>query len=216
MQQLLDILRDIPGFLETFIQSHGAWVYALLFGIVFFETGFVVTPFLPGDSLLFAVGALAGAGALKLSIAAPLLVVAAICGNTSNYWIGRWTGPRVFRGQSTTWLGRLLSRKHLDTAHRFYERHGGKAVMLGQFLPIIRTFVPYVAGAGAMNYRRFILFNVMGALAWVGVCCGAGYLFGGLEFVKKNFELVIIAIILISVLPMAYEWWKSRREVKPA
>jgi membrane-associated protein len=153
---------------------------------------------------------LSGTGVLKIGIAAPLLFAAAIVGNTSNYWIGRYTGPRIFRGESTSLFSRLLSRKHLASAHAFFEKHGGKAVILGQFLPIIRTFVPYVAGAGAMNYKRFIAYNIAGALAWVGICCGAGYEFGQMEFVKKHFEMVIIGIIVVSLIPVVIQVIKSR------
>lgn len=219
MHHLLDILRDIPGFLETFAQNHGPWIYAVLFAIVFCETGLVVTPFLPGDSLFFAVGTLCKLGVLKLHVAAPALFLAAVLGNTTNYWIGAWLGPRIFRGESGTLLSRLLSRKHLATARLFYEKHGGKAVMLGQFLPIIRTFVPFVAGAGAMNYPRFIMFNLLGALAWVAVCVGAGYAFGTIPAVRENFELVIIAIIGVSLIPVVVQVVRSRvqsTKVKPA
>ena len=211
MQQLLDIFLHLNEKLELLAKDYGPWIYGILFAIVFCETGLVVTPFLPGDSLLFAVGMLAGTGVLRIEIAAPLLLVAAIAGNTSNYWIGKATGPKIFRGESDSPLSRLLSRKHLATAHSFFEKHGGKAVMLGQFLPIIRTFVPYVAGAGAMNYGRFIFFNVTGALTWVGVCGGAGYFRGGLPFFKKHFEMVVLGIISVSLIPLVFSIIKSRR-----
>lgn len=214
MSQLLAIFRDIPGFLEVFTAEHGPWVYAVLFAIVFCETGLVVTPFLPGDSLLFAVGALCGTGTLEFWIAAPLLFAAAVIGNTSNYFIGRATGPKVFRGESTALLARLMSKKHLASANRFFCTHGGKAVSLAQFVPIARTFVPYVAGAGAMPYGRFIFFNVAGALLWVGVCTTAGYFFGNLPFVKKNFEWIIIGVVVISLLPLLVQWVRSR--LRPA
>ncbi|CAG0951159.1 Protein DedA [Phycisphaerales bacterium] len=216
MRQLLhDIFSDLPGLLQRFVDSHGAGVYALLFAIVFCETGLVITPFLPGDSLFFAVGALCvpaadGSRILELQVAAPILFAAAIIGNTSNYWIGRATGPRIFRGESGSLFARLLSRKHLAAAHRFYERHGGKAVILGQFLPIIRTFVPYVAGAGAMNYPRFMIFNILGAGLWVSICVGAGYLFGNIPWVKQNFELVVMGIIAVSVIPVIVQVIRTR------
>jgi membrane-associated protein len=210
MHDLLNIFLHLDEHLAEWAKSYGPWIYAILFTIVFCETGLVITPFLPGDSLLFAVGALCGTGTLRIEVAAPLLFGAAVIGNTSNYWIGRATGPKVFRGESRSLLGRLMSRKHLDAAHRFYEKHGGKAVVLGQFLPIIRTFVPYVAGAGAMNYRRFVVFTVLGALLWVGVCCGAGYLFGQHPFVKQHFELVVIGIISVSLIPVAVQIVRSR------
>lgn len=209
MQKLIDIFLHLNEHLEKLAGDYGPWIYGILFLVVFCETGLVVTPFLPGDSLLFAVGALVGAKILDWWIL-PLLFVAAIAGNTSNYWIGKSTGPRIFRGESGGLLARLLSKKHLEAANAFFERHGGKAVMLGQFLPIIRTFVPYVAGAGSMNYPRFITFNVLGAAAWVGICGGAGVGFGHLEVVKKNFELVIIAIIAVSLIPVGVQVVRSR------
>ncbi len=210
MSQLLDIFLHLNQHLEALAREHGAWVYGILFAIVFCETGLVVTPFLPGDSLLFAVGTLCGTGVLRIEAAPFVLFAAAVIGNTSNYWIGRATGPRIFRGESASLLARLLNRKHLDSAHRFFERHGGKAVVLGQFLPIIRTFVPYVAGAGAMNYPRFIAFNVLGATLWVGICVGAGYLFGQHPLVKKNFELVIVGVIVVSLIPIGVQVVRSR------
>ncbi|MFZ2875762.1 MAG: VTT domain-containing protein [Phycisphaerales bacterium] len=215
MQQLLDIFRDIPGFLEEFTRSHGPWIYAVLFAVVFCETGLVITPFLPGDSLFFAVGALCATGVLKLHIAAPALFVAAVLGNTTNYWIGKYLGPRIFRGESVGLFGRLMSRKHLERAHQFYEKHGAAAVILGQFLPIVRTFVPFVAGAGAMNYARFILFNIIGAFLWVSVCVGAGLLFGNIPFVRHNFEYVIIGIIGVSIIPVIVQVLRARFARKP-
>lgn len=208
MQQVFDILMHLPEHLGAFVNDHGAWVYALLFGIVFCETGLVVTPFLPGDSLLFAVGVLAGTGAIRLEVAAPLMFLAAILGNTSNYHIGKFVGPRVFKGDVKS---RFLRRDYLDRAHAFFEKHGGKAVTLGQFVPIVRTFLPFVAGAGAMDYRKFILFNVVGALAWVSICCGAGYFLGQFEVVRKNFSIAILAIIVVSLIPIVIEFVKSRR-----
>ncbi len=220
MQELLDnfiaILRDLPGFLDQFIAQHGPWVYALLFVIVFCETGLVVTPFLPGDSLLFTVGALAARGSMNIWLAAGLLLLAAVLGNTSNYWIGRYVGPRVFRkdlsdGQMPTLIERVLNRKHLDKANAFFEKYGGKAVMIGQFVPIVRTFCPFVAGAGAMNYSRFIFFNITGGLLWVGLCSGAGWFFGNIEFVKKHFEAVVLGIIVVSLIPVVIEFVKHKR-----
>jgi len=235
MDQLLAIFRDLPGFLDGFIQNHGAVVYALLFAIVFCETGLVVTPFLPGDSLLFTVGALAARGSFNIwttdshvsfLLVAGLLFVAAVLGNTSNYWIGRFIGPRVFKydhggqdarpAESRTLIERLLNRKHLARAHAFFEKYGGKAVIMGQFVPIVRTFCPFVAGAGAMTYRRFILFNIIGATLWVGICCGAGWFFGNIEWVKRNFEAVVIAIILVSLIPVAVEFIAHKRKARPA
>ncbi|MFO0832084.1 MAG: VTT domain-containing protein [Phycisphaerales bacterium] len=209
-EQLLQLLKDPLQTMQKVADTYPAGVYGVLFAIVFCETGLVVTPFLPGDSLFFAVGALCGMGVLKLHVAAPVLFLGAVLGNTSNYWIGRSTGPVIFRGESASLLSRLVSRKHLQTAHSFYERHGGKAVIMGQFVPIVRTFVPYVAGAGAMNYSRFVLFNIVGAALWVGVCVGAGRLFGQLEVVRKNFELVVLGIIAVSVVPILVQFVRSK------
>lgn len=207
LQQLLDIFLHLDQNLEVFIRDHGPWVYGLLFVIVFCETGLVVTPFLPGDSLLFAVGALAARGMLSPAIAAVVLFTAAFLGDQTNYFIGRYIGPRVFRAGERagprTWKSRLLNRRHLDRTHQFFERHGAKAVILGHFVPIVRTFVPFVAGAGRMTYTRFMLFNLIGIAAWVGLCVGAGYLFGNIPFVKKNFELVVLGIIAVSLIPAA-------------
>lgn len=212
ISQFVALFKDLPGFLDSFIQAHGPWVYALLFAIVFVETGLIVMPFLPGDSLLFTVGALGARGSsLNVWTASGLLIAAAAIGDNVNYWTGRAVGPRVFRAESTTgFWSRVLNRKHLDRAHAFYERHGGKAVFLGHFVPIIRTFAPFVAGAGAMNYRTFILFNLTGVVAWVGLCVGAGYFFGNFEFVKKNFEMVVLGIIVVSLLPVAVEFVRAK------
>jgi membrane-associated protein len=218
LHQLLDILKDIPAFLDSFVKDYGAWVHALLFAIIFAETGLVVMPFLPGDSLLFAVGALAARPGEPINVwlAAALLTSAAVLGDAVNYAVGRWTGPRVFsRTESAGLLGRLLNRKHLDSAHRFFEKYGGKAVILARFVPIVRTFIPFVAGAGAMNYRRFFIYNVVGAVAWVGLCIGAGYAFGNIEFVQKNFEAVLIAIIAVSLIPLAVELLRERLRRRP-
>jgi membrane-associated protein len=186
-------------------------LYAVLFLIVFAETGLVVTPFLPGDSLLFALGAVSARDiGVKLQVVAPLLVAAALLGDNLNYWLGRTVGKAVLRREKTP----LLNRKHLLRAHEFYETHGPKTVILARFVPIVRTFSPFVAGIAAMNYAKFLLFSVVGALLWVSICAGAGYYFGRFAFVKKHFELVIVAIVIISVLPMAFEFWKVRRELK--
>ncbi len=215
IDDLIHLLRDLPGFLDGFIQAHGPWVYFLLFAIVFCETGLVVTPFLPGDSLLFTVGALAARASMNVWLAAGLLLTAAILGNTSNYWIGRYVGPKVFRmeyppGTRAPILVRMLNKKHLNKANAFFEKYGGKAVMLGQFVPIVRTFCPFVAGAGAMNFPRFISFNILGAILWVGICVGGGWFFGNIEWVKKNFEAVVVGIIVISLIPVAFELIKHK------
>jgi membrane-associated protein len=201
------------------VVNYGVWIYAILFAIVFAETGLVITPFLPGDSLLFAAGALAAAQpqALNVWFVLLLLITAAILGDAVNYAIGKWIGPRVFSkeidpNRVPTWKDRLLNRKHLERAHEFYEKYGGKAVVIGRFVPIVRTFVPFVAGAGAMTYSKFAFYNVAGALLWVGVCTGAGYLFGNFEIVKKNFSLVVLGIIVVSLIPIAVEFWMARRD----
>lgn len=219
MQELLDnflaLFRDLPGFLDGFIQKHGLWVYALLFAIIFIETGLVIMPFLPGDSLLFTVGALAARGSMNVWMISLALTVAAVLGDAVNYHIGKFIGPRVFSRDASagaTRLERMLNRKHLDRAHAFFEKYGGKAVILGRFVPIVRTFVPFVAGAGSMTYGKFVLYNIVGGVAWVGVCVGAGYFFGNFRFVKENFEAVVIAIIVISLLPLVFEYWQARRQ----
>ena len=189
-------------------------LYAVLFLIVFAETGLVVTPFLPGDSLLFAIGALGARPGLRDLINLPLitvlLIAAAIIGDAVNYWIGFKLGPAVFKREDS----RLLNKKHLLRAQEFYEKYGGKTIILARFVPIVRTFAPFVAGVGRMNFFRFWVYNIVGAVAWVVICIGAGRLFGGFELVKKHFELVIIAIVVISVLPMVFEFWKARRDAK--
>jgi membrane-associated protein len=189
-------------------------VYGLLFGIIFAETGLVVTPFLPGDSLLFAAGAIAATGALDLWLVLVLLFAAAVAGDAVNYSIGRYIGPRVFRPEGRSGrLGRFLNPKHLERAHEFFETHGGKAVVMARFVPIVRTFIPFVAGAASMTYASFAFYNITGGALWVIVCVGAGYLFGNIEVVKKNFELVVIGIIFVSILPMIVEFIKHRRKV---
>jgi membrane-associated protein len=202
LHDLLDFIFHLDTHLAAFVANYGLWVYGLLFAIVFAETGLVVTPFLPGDSLLFTCGALAAKGVLDIWVVAPLLIVAAILGDTTNYAIGHFVGPRIFRAQDErSFWHRLMNRNHLMQAHAFFERHGGKAVVLGQFMPIVRTFVPFVAGAGSMRYRQFAFFNLVAALSWVGICMGAGYVFGNFEVVKAHFELVVIGIIIVSLIP---------------
>jgi membrane-associated protein len=208
--ELLDWIVHVDVHLREFVLAHGVLIYALLFAIVFSETGFVVTPFLPGDSLLFAVGALAADHLLDVNLAALTLFVAAVLGNTVNYWIGRWVGPKVFHYEDSRWF----RRQHLIEAHAFFEKHGGKAIFLARFVPIVRTFAPFVAGIGKMSYGYFATYNVVGGITWVAIFSLLGYFFGNIPFVQKNFELVIIAIILVSVVPMFVEWWKARREAK--
>jgi membrane-associated protein len=212
MEFVVDLFLNLDDHLAAVVASYGVWVYALLFGIVFAETGLVITPILPGDSLLFACGALSATGALDLWIVMPLLFIAAILGNTTNYWIGHYFGPRIFaaRDHQSFWH-KLLNREHLDKTHAFFERYGGMAIISGQFVPIVRTFVPFVAGAGYMTYFRFIAFNITGAAIWVGGCMTAGYLFGGIPVVKENFSIVVLGIIAVSLLPMAIAALKRSR-----
>jgi membrane-associated protein len=212
MQTLIDLFLHLDKHLVELVADYGLWVYAILFAIVFAETGLVVTPFLPGDSLLFATGALAATGALHLWVVLVLLFVAAVIGDAVNYAVGRYVGPRIFTAEDRSGLfHRLLNRDHLLRAHEFFERYGGKAVVLGRFVPIVRTFVPFVAGAGAMTYTTFAFYNVAGAVAWVGICVGLGYAFGNVPIVKNNFSLVALAIVFISILPAAVEFLKQRR-----
>jgi membrane-associated protein len=207
----IDFFLHAERHLEWFIQNYNIWIYALLFAIIFCETGLIVTPFLPGDSLLFAVGALAGKQLIQVEIVTPLLLVAAILGDAVNYSIGKWMGPKVFHLESS----RFFNKAHLMKAHEFYEKYGGRAIILARFVPIVRTFAPFVAGVGSMTYSKFALYNVTGALLWVGLFLGGGYYFGGLEIVQKNMKLVILGIIVVSVLPIVWEFakaWLDRRK----
>jgi len=201
-----DVFLHLNKHLGVVIQDYGTWTYLILFAIIFCETGLVVTPFLPGDSLLFAAGALAHSGELNPAWLFIVLSGAAIAGDTVNYWIGAIIGPRAFSGNI-----RFLKKEHLDRTHAFYEKYGGKTIIIARFVPIVRTFAPFVAGIGAMNYARFIFYNVIGGLAWVALCIFSGYLFGTMEFVEKNFSLVIMAIVVISVMPMVVEYLRARR-----
>ena len=188
--------------LSSFVKQHGVWVYALLFVIVFCETGLVVTPFLPGDSLLFVAGTLAAAGGMDIATLMAVLVTAALCGDNCNYFIGRWVGVKFY--------GKFLNPDYLRRTHEFYARHGGKTIILARFLPIVRTYVPFVAGIGAMPYARYIGFCVAGALIWVLSLCSAGYFFGNLPVVKKNLSVVIGLIVLVSISPGVYAWLRAR------
>jgi membrane-associated protein len=210
--QLIDLFLHVDRHLLELVADYGVWIYAILFLIVFAETGLVVTPFLPGDSLLFAAGALGATGALNVWLAAALLLVAAITGDAVNYAVGRSVGHRVIELSRTNprW-GRWINPAYIARAHEFFERRGGKAIVLGRFVPIVRTFVPFVAGAAEMSYAAFAFYNVTGALAWVGICVGAGYLFGNVPIVKDNFSLVALGIVFVSLLPMAFEILNSRR-----
>ena len=213
MAQFIDFVLHLDRHLAEFVVDYGPWVYGLLFGVVFAETGLVVTPFLPGDSLLFAAGALAAIDVLNLPLTALLLFVAAVAGDAVNYAIGRRAGPAVFSAtDSDSRLHRLLNREHLSKAHDFFERYGGKAVVLGRFVPIVRTFVPFVAGAASMSKSAFVFYNFTGAAIWVGVCFGGGVLFGNIPIVKENFTLVTLGIIGVSVMPIFIEWLRHRRQ----
>ena len=194
---LIDFVLHIDVHLGQLIHAYGLWTYLILCIIIFLETGFVVTPFLPGDSLLFTAGAFAAIGALNIWWLLIILVFCAIAGDTANYWIGHFIGPKIFQKENT----RFLNKKHLERTHQFYEKYGGKTIIIARFIPIIRTFAPFVAGIGSMSYWKFISYNVIGGAAWVAICLSLGYFFGNLPIVKNNFSLVILAIIIISVMP---------------
>ena len=216
MEYVVDLFLHLDVHLAEFVATYGTWVYAMLFAIIFIETGLVIWPFLPGDSLLFAAGALAATGVLDIRVIAVLLVAAAIAGDAVNYSIGRYAGPKVFSAHDYQgFLHKLLNRDHLDKAHAFFEKHGGMAVVSGRFVPIVRTFVPFVAGAAAMNASFFLFYNITGAILWVAICAGAGYLFGNVPIIKDNFSLVAIGIVLVSLLPMVVEFLKHRRTKQP-
>lgn len=206
---LIDFVLHMDVYLNDIITNYGVWTYGILFFVIFMETGFVVTPFLPGDSLLFAAGTFAAMGALNPVYLFLLLVVAAIIGDTINYSIGAYIGPKAFSGEI-----KFLKKEHLDKTQVFYEKHGGKTIILARFIPIIRTFAPFVAGIGTMKYSKFILYNVVGGISWVAIFISLGYFFGNISFVQKNFELVIFAIIFISFIPPVLEFFKARKEMK--
>ena len=205
---LIDLFLHLDAYLADIISQYGTWTYAILFFVIFMETGFVVTPFLPGDSLLFAAGTFAALDSgLNVWVLLVLLMVAAILGDTVNYWIGHYLGDRAY---NIKWI----KREYLDKTHAFFEKHGGKTIFLARFVPIVRTFAPFVAGIGRMSYGFFFRWNIIGGVTWVALFTLAGYFFGNIPFVKKNFEFVIVAIILVSVVPIGIEWWKARREKK--
>jgi membrane-associated protein len=211
MEALIDFVLHFDRHLKEFVDLYGVWVYAFLFLIIFAETGLVVTPFLPGDSLLFAAGALAANGAFNIWILVPLLIVAAVLGDAVNYAVGDAVGPRVFTSvDRTSFLHRALNRDHLAKAHAFFEKYGGKAIILGRFVPIVRTFVPFVAGAGTMTYSTFGLYNITGGIIWVGICTLAGYAFGNVPIVRDNFTLVALGIVFVSLLPILVEYLRHR------
>ena len=207
VRSAINLFLHLDKYLGDIIQQYGTWTYAILFLIVFMETGFVVTPFLPGDSLLFAAGTFAGIGALHQPTLMILLIIAAILGDTVNYWIGHYIGERAYTGEI-----RWIRRDYLEKTHEFFEKHGGKTIFLARFVPIVRTFAPFVAGVGRMSYGYFLTYNIVGGIVWVSVFTLAGYFFGNIPFVKENFSLAIIVIILVSVLPIVVEAWKARKE----
>jgi len=202
----IDFVLHLDAHLIELVRDYGGWTYAILFLIIFCETGLVVTPILPGDSLLFAVGTIAATGALDPLAVSVLLAIAAVLGDTVNYAAGYWIGPRVF-SREDSWL---LNKQHLERTHRFYEKYGGKTIIFARFIPIIRTFAPFVAGIGKMSYSRFIAYNVVGGIVWIAAFVYAGYFFGNIPIVKDNFSLVILAIIVISVMPAVIEFWRAR------
>ena len=213
--KFFDILLHLDKYINVVIQDYGQWTYLILFLIVFCETGLVVTPFLPGDSLLFVAGAFAALGSLNLVWVLVLLSVAAILGDTINYWVGNFIGPKVFQMQNS----RIFKKEYLDRTHQFYEKYGPITIVIGRFVPIIRTFAPFLAGVGSMTYGKFLIYNVVGGLLWIFSFTLGGYFFGNLPFVKKNFTFVIFAIIIISVMPTVIEYFRQRKaakkEVKP-
>ena len=208
LTQLIDVLLHLDHHLIGFLQNYGLWIYVLLFAIVFAETGFVVTPFLPGDSLLFVAGTLAAGSGLDIAILLPLLIAASFGGDNTNYWIGHHLGPRVF-ARNQSWL---FNPEYLERTRVFYESHGGKTVFLARFLPILRTFAPFVAGVGHMPYSRFLGFSLSGSVAWVGLFMLAGYFFGHLPIVRKNLTLLMLVIIVVSLLPGFIAWLRHRSE----
>ncbi|HEX7182079.1 MAG TPA: DedA family protein [Thermoanaerobaculia bacterium] len=208
LKELIDLFLHLDRHLKPILETYGAWTYLLLFTIIFCETGLVVTPFLPGDSLLFAAGAFAAAGSLSIVWLIVLLIIAAILGDTVNYWVGHSLGPRLLAFR----IGkrRLIKSEHLAYTHEFFEKYGGKTIIIARFVPIVRTLAPFVAGLGQMSYGRFMSFNVIGGVAWVLICTVAGYLFGNLPFVQDNFSLVVLAIIVLSLVPAIWEVWRAR------
>jgi membrane-associated protein len=212
MEYAIDLFLHLDVHLAEFVAQYGVWVYGMLFAIIFIETGIVIWPFLPGDSLLFAAGALAATGVLDIYVVMVLLIIAAIAGDAVNYSIGRYVGPKVFSAEDHQgFFHRLLNREHLAKAHAFFEKHGGMAIVSGRFAPIIRTFVPFVAGAAAMTPSKFVSYNVSGGIIWVVVCAGAGYAFGNVPIIKNNFSLVAIGIVIVSMIPLALEVMRARK-----
>lgn len=212
LHYLIDWVVHLDRHLDALVQATGYWTYLVLFAVIFCETGLVITPFLPGDSLLFALGALAALGTLNLPTLWFIMCAAAIIGDSVNYQIGHYLGPKALNRPDS----RILKKEYLDRTHRFFEKYGGRTIILARFVPIVRTFAPFVAGVGTMTYGKFLLYNIVGGVAWVTLFLAAGYFFGNIPVVKRNFTLVILAIIILSVLPMVYEYWRARREGKRA
>ena len=210
--KFFDMLLHLDKYIDLLIRDYGMWTYLIFFLIVFCETGLVVTPFLPGDSLLFVAGTFAALGSLNLTWLLVLLTIAAILGDTINYWIGNYIGPKVFQMQNS----RVFRKEYLDRTHQFYEKYGPITIVIGRFIPIIRTFAPFLAGVGSMTYGKFLIYNVVGGILWIASFTLGGYFFGNLPFVKKNFTLVIVAIIVISVMPTVIEYLRQRRQAKAA
>lgn len=207
LNQILDIFVHLDVHLGALVSEYGAATYAILFGVIFAETGFVITPFLPGDSLLFTAGAIASLGSLNIWLLYILLIAAAVVGDTVNYWIGHFFGQKIVDNPRIT----FINQEHIDKTEQFFKKYGGKTIILARFVPIVRTFAPFVAGIGTMNYQKFILFNIIGAILWVFLLTSAGYFFGYIPFVKNNFELVIFAIIGLSIMPMVIEYIQHKR-----
>ena len=206
ISEFVDVVLHLDVHLVKMVAQYGVWIYAILFAIIFSETGFVVTPFLPGDSLLFVAGAVAATGGMNAHLLVVLLIAAAFLGNMTNYAIGRWLGRHFFTDRGSRWL----NPEHLDKAHAFYERHGGKAVVISRFLPIVRTYIPFVAGMGSMAPGRFTLFNIAGAVLWVGALTYLGFFFGNIPWIKGNLTAIIVGIIVISLAPLGVAWLRSR------
>jgi membrane-associated protein len=209
LQWWLDMVLHLDDKLKELVKDYGVWTHLILFAVIFCETGLVVTPFLPGDSLLFAAGAFAADRTLRIEWLIPLLIVAAILGDTVNYWLGHWLGEHVFNSKIP-----FLTKANLDKTHAYFEKYGGTTIIIARFVPIIRTFAPFVAGIGSMNYRRFFFYNIIGGVVWVLFFVGLGYQFGRFDFVQKNFKLVMVAIVVLSVVPVIWEWWCHRARQK--
>ena len=203
----IDFVVHLDRHLAEMVASYGVWIYAILFVIVFSETGLVVTPFLPGDSLLFVAGALAAAGGMDPWLLSVVLIVAAVLGNTTNYWIGRWLGPRVFQWEQSRWF----NRRALIEAHAFYEKYGGITITIARFMPFVRTFAPFVAGIASMSHALFQFWSVLGGVIWVATFVGLGYFFGNIPLIKNNLVLIMIAVVFLSLLPLAFAWASKRR-----